>query len=86
MTLFDSLGLLYRELRDYVRFYDLDASARSVVFYAEDTASHSYFEGLEPTPDVDHQDARRGWVPGHPVSGEILDSAGVNSYPLPLFV
>ncbi len=46
MTLFDSLGLLYRELRDYVRFYDLDASARRVVFYAEDTASHSYFEGL----------------------------------------
>lgn len=41
-----SLGRFVREVRDYLRFSDLDPAARRIVFYAEDVASHGYFEGL----------------------------------------
>jgi YidC/Oxa1 family membrane protein insertase len=35
-----------REIRDYQRFLDLEAATRRIIFYAEDAASYSYFEGL----------------------------------------
>lgn len=46
MRMLPSLGLLRREFRDHFKFRDLDPSSRSVVFYAEDRAYYSYFEGV----------------------------------------
>jgi len=46
MKPFRSVAHICRELQDNVKFRDLDKPARNVVFYAEDSASYNYFEGL----------------------------------------
>ena len=46
MGLLKGIQLLRREIKDYLKFNELDSSVHRVVFYAEDASSYSYFKGL----------------------------------------
>ena len=40
------LSLFFKEFKEFYRFFRIDKNEREIVFYSEDIASYSYFEGI----------------------------------------